>query len=93
MPNLLDQERLVRGEIRHDALQAARVLILDGRLPMFQAGLPAREELATPRRECRGRHPVASTEALERLPFEPLDDDGYFPPRRPPPRADERRQG
>ena len=42
MPNLLDQERLVRGEIRHDALQAARVLILDGRLPMFQAGLPAR---------------------------------------------------
>ena len=51
MPNLLDQERLVRGEIRHDALQAARVLILDGRLPMFQAGLPAREELATPLRE------------------------------------------
>ena len=64
-----------------------------GVLPMFQAGLPAREELATPLREFRGRHPVASTEALERLPLEPLDDDGYFPPRRPPPRADERRQG
>jgi hypothetical protein len=93
MPNLLGQERLVRGEVRHHALQAARVLIVDHDLAMLQARLAARQEVLTPLREHRGRHPMAATEALQRFPLEELDDHRDFPSCRPPPRADERRRG
>ena len=67
MANLLDEQRFVRGKVRHDALQAPRVFVLHGYLAMPQAGLPASQELVTPLRELRGRHPVAATQALQRL--------------------------
>ena len=62
--NLLGQQRLVGGEIRHDALEPPRVRALDGDLAMLEAGLTAGHEVVTPLRELRRRHAMATTEAL-----------------------------
>ena len=61
----LGQQRLVGGEIRHDALEPPRVRALDGDLAMLEAGLTAGHEVVTPLRELRRRHAMATTEALE----------------------------
>ena len=52
-------QRLVCGEIRHDAFEPPRVLVLDRHLAMLQAGLTTGHEVVTPLRELRRRHAMA----------------------------------